>query len=171
MLEKLELPALMLNGEITTPYTVGVARNHIDAISRSFGARPVLVLEDDATPTSFYQNEVEIPDDADALYLGTSIFGRIRGETTQTVIAANAGEHLRIFNMLSLHAVIYLSSRYKALVTEILEKFIENPVGGCDDPIADAMWKSKVYAVKKPFFFQQDGHSEAATTILINPLM
>lgn len=171
MLSKLDIPAFMLNGEITTPYTVGVAKNHIDAISRSLGGRPVLVLEDDAVATSYYLPEIDVPDNADALYLGTSIYGRIRKETSQTVIAADTGEYLRIFNMLSLHAVVYLSDSYKYKIIGILESFIKNPVGGCDDPIADAMWQSNIYSVKKPFFFQQDGHSEVATTILINPIL
>ncbi len=36
---------------------------------------PVLVLEDDCSPTDWYKSTVEVPDDADALYLGTSVRG------------------------------------------------------------------------------------------------
>jgi hypothetical protein len=42
---------------------------------------PTLCLEDDCGITEYYKNELNVPDDADAIYLGTSVWGVKNGHT------------------------------------------------------------------------------------------
>lgn len=170
MLNKLGVQAEKFDGEITAPYTVGVAKAHLNALQT---AQHILILEDDATDTPDFKMEFEAPDDADAIYLGSSLFGMLKGQTTYNgVIAADySQDYLRVFNMLSMHAVLYLSYRYKNHVKKLLTEFIQNPQGGCDDNIARTMYKFNIYVRKDPFFFQNDGHSEYATTTPITPII
>lgn len=159
--------AVQLNGEIVKPYTIGIAKSHIESLSAKI---PVLVLEDDCQTTEHYNSILTVPDDADAVYLGTSHYGMIRGKTVGggTISSIYDENYLRVYNMLGLHSVLYLSEKYRNHVVNTLNEFVQNPVGGCDDPIAMTMKKYNVYAVKNPMFYQNDGHSEAAT---ITPLI
>jgi len=171
MLRDLGVSGIKVNGPITTPYTIGVAQGYLEALSKF--DPPFLILEDDATLVSKDPSRLfNIPNDADALYLGTSIYGRLQGMTRPGgVIAANAGEHMRVFNMLGFHAVIYLTEIYVSHVVNTLRAFIDSPAGGCDDPLAETMWKHQVYSVKNPVFFQKDGRSDDATRHPIEVLL
>lgn len=174
-LKSIGVVASMLDGEITTPYTVGVAKNHLRALVGRSG--PVLILEDDArlNPKAAARRTVyTIPDDTDALYLGTSLYGRVgKGETILkgALSFSHSNMYLRIFNMLSLHAVLYISDKYKKHVINLLNDFIKNPIGGMDDRIAETMWRYNVLALRTPIFFQNDGHSEFATTTKLCPIL
>lgn len=159
-----------LNGEITKPYTIGIAKSHIKSLSFEL---PVLVLEDDCQLTENYKQVIEVPDDADAIYLGTSLYGMIRGNTVfnGTICSDFNEDYVRVYNMLGIHAVLYLTESYRHHVRDnCLHEFIKNPKGGSDDPIAMTMKNYKVYAVKKPMFYQNDGHSEMATLTELQPL-
>ena len=171
MLKGLCIKADKINGPITTPYTVGVAQGYIEALSKY--KPPFLILEDDATLTETNPNtKFNVTENMDALYLGTSIYGRLQRMTRPGgVIAADAGNYMRIFNMLGFHAVIYLTEKYIDHVKETLNSWMRNPVGGCDDPMAETMWKHNVYSVKNPTFYQKDGRSDDATRHPINILL
>jgi hypothetical protein len=171
MLEVLSIKADKINGPITTPYTIGVAQGYLEALSKY--EPPFLILEDDATLTETNPNtKFAITEKIDALYLGTSIYGRLQRMTRPGgVIAADDGNYMRVFNMLGFHAVLYLTENYVDHVKKTLKSFIENPVGGCDDPIAETMWRYNVYSVKKPIYYQKDGRSDNATRHPINILL
>jgi len=172
MLKAVNIPAKKIIGPETTPYTLGVAKGHSKALySPEFFAEtrfnPILIIEDDAAITSHYQETIEVPNDTDALYLGVSIYGRNFGETVcGGAVCKKEGNLVRIFNMLGLHAVVYISGRYKAHVEELMNNF--DGVGGCDDRIAETMHDFKVLAVPNGFWYQADGHSEFATTQTLN---
>jgi len=170
-LKKANITSVMLDGEITTPYTIGVAKNHRDALLKSED-KPVIILEDDARLTSNIITEISIPENTDAVYLGTSLYGRILNQTIlKGVIAASHNDNLlKLINMLSLHAVIYISQKYKLFVINILNDFIKNPQGGMDDLLGTKLHYFNVYALRKPLFYQKDGHSEFATNTPITPL-
>ena len=171
MLSGLNIQADKINGPITTPYTVGVAFGYLEALSKY--EPPFLILEDDATlTTSDPPTQFKVTSGMDALYLGTSIYGRLQKMTRPGgVLAADDGEYMRVFNMLGFHAVLYLTKKYVDHVKDILNSFISNPIGGCDDPIAETMWRHNVYSVKSPIFYQKDGRSDDATRHPINLLL
>lgn len=169
MMTGIGLQADKMNGSITENYNIGVAEEYIKALSRY--EPPFLILEDDArlNPDVTMNYKYEIKKGMDALYLGTSIVGRVNKQTKIGVIATDAGVYNRIFNMLSFHAVIYLSKKYINNCIDLLKMYIENPVGACDDPLAENMWRFNVYAVKNPIFYQNDGRNEGMTLSLIKP--
>lgn len=152
------------DGGVTTPYTIGVAKGHLEALRNSIV--PCLIVEDDIEliPENLV-NTILVPEHADAVYIGTSLFGRIYGETRigGTISFDYDRTLVRAFNMLSMHAILYTSHRYQSFIMSYLEKFIDSPTGGVDDYIADKMYASNVYALKKPIFYQNDGHSEIPT--------
>lgn len=176
-LEVARLKSTKIVGPISNPYTIGVSIGHLEALKLSKGS-PVLVLEDDARITQEYFSDIYLSsnllDSADALYLGTSIFGRINNTTVIGSTKVNKTECkdiLKIDNMLSMHAILYLSSRYIQHTMDLLLEFCNNPIGGVDDAIADSMKDYNVYALSSPIFYQNDGHSENATkTSLLNLL-
>lgn len=156
------------DGGITTPYTIGVAKGHLQALKSL--SLPSLLLEDDIKVLNGSSIEVdqefEIPDDADALYLGTSMYGRLEGKTVLNGVLATTTSNPSVnsvYNMLSMHAIVYLSDRYRNHIMNLLQIHIEDPTGGVDDPIAEHMSEYNVYAVADPVFYQADGHSEQAT--------
>ena len=172
-LKSLGVSGEMINGPITPQYGVGVAIGYLEALERS--EPPFIILEDDATLIENLSSmgTVEIPDDADALYLGTTLSGRVKGVTLQrTVVAANVSDTLmRVFNMLGFHAIVYTSKEYVQECMRVLRNYLDNPVGGSDDPIAENMWRHNVYSLKKPMFYQKDGRNDAITQIPIDILL
>tara|TARA_R100001509_G_scaffold66387_1_gene36818 strand:+ start:2722 stop:3333 length:612 start_codon:yes stop_codon:yes gene_type:complete len=168
LLESSKLDFKRCDGGITNPYTIGVAKGHLQALESL--SLPCLLLEDDVNilngSSIDIDQEFEVPDDADALYLGVSIYGRLEGRTIPYGIVATTTpnpEVNTVYNMLSMHAIVYLSERYRNHIKNLLNKHIEQPVGGVDDPIAETMSEYNVYAVTDPIFYQADGHSEQAT--------
>ena len=174
MLNDIGVSGQMIEGPITTPYTIGVAKGYLQALRIT--KPPFTILEDDATLINYdynFNDPISYPNDADALYLGTSIYGRLQNKTilNGTISAHYNLKILKIFNMLGFHAVTYFSEKYISHVENLLLDFIRNPIGGCDDPIADSMWRYNVYCLKTPIFYQKDGRSDDATKLPINILL
>lgn len=168
MLKNLEISAHMVDGAMTTPYTLGVAQSNIEVLEKHL-EEPVLLLEDDIVTLPAYRDIIDVPDNVDALFLGTSHYGRRFGQTQLGgVVSKNIGDYLRVYNMLSLHAVVYISRRYKEHVINLLKNF--NGIGGVDDLLVDNCDDFKLLAVKEPFWYQDDGHSAEQTKQKINPI-
>ncbi len=114
-------------GVEVTPSWVGVALSHLKILRLSRAQVPFLVLEDDCRFNERFDPILELPVEADAYSLGLSVFGlREPGEFSWGVAGAVRAvpytpRHLRVFNMLARHAVLYLTSEY-------CEKVIESQV-------------------------------------------
>jgi hypothetical protein len=160
-----------ISGRICNPYTIGIAETHLQALS--LYKDYLLVLEDDIQLNPNYKGYTtfDIDKDTDALYLGTSTFGRIQGNShAGACIAISNGTYLKPINMLSMHAILYTSSRYVQHTIKELSSFISNPIGGIDDKIAQTMSFYNVNALRVPMFYQADGHSEQATLTPLVPI-
>ena len=75
---------------------------------------PFILLEDDCMPLNFI-DEIEIPDETDALYLGISSWGRMNGHSgpcVQWEYADQRTDLVRVWNMLAAHAILYLNPDY-----------------------------------------------------------
>lgn len=203
-----------ISGPRNTPYSIninnenvegffddGMARGYLTAINKY--KPPFLLLEDDIKPTHYHEidgkfhiknlGNINIPNDVDALYMGTSICGRLNKKTYDNVVECSYYDdtYCKIYNMLSLHAIIYLSDRYISHVSILLKNYIDyvenstlekirnfynnkeaydiNIHYGADDWIADNMRSYNILCFKKPVFFQDDGWSEPYTTSILNP--
>lgn len=155
---------------ITDPYYVGLAEGHVKALTN--GKPPFIIFEDDSRilPEKV-QTSFVVPDTADALYLGTNTYGRIRKSTGnhQVVAAEVTVDYLRAYNMLGLHAVAYLSERYVEHTANVLLKYIRDPQGACDDPVADSMHLFNVLCLRRPLFYCDDGKANICTSEPITP--
>tara|TARA_R110000851_G_scaffold331130_1_gene504868 strand:+ start:147 stop:749 length:603 start_codon:yes stop_codon:yes gene_type:complete len=159
-----------IDGEISNPYTVGIAQSHIDALSNSL---PLIVMEDDCSVTKNWTSTINIPKGTDAVYLGTSWFGMIRDVSTYRgcISSVYDSNFNKVYNMLGIHSILYLSERYKDHVIKTLKEFQENPgTRGCDEPIALTMKNFNILALKNPLFYQEDGHSDQETITPLQPL-
>jgi len=116
---------------------------------------PFIVLEDDCLPLNFV-DEIEIPDEADAVYLGISSWGRMNSHSGPCVQWDEVPEYpglLRIYNMLSAHAILYLNPDYVDLCKRIAYHGYlisdHHDIG-----FADIQKYYDVYAFDDPIFYQ-----------------
>ena len=121
-------------------------------------APPFILFEDDCR-LKYFRPEITIPNDADAVYLGVSRWGRMNAHSGHCVEWERVDEELlRIHNMLSIHAVLYLNNDYTTLCRKIAHHagyVIENYV---DIGIAEIQRWFKVYAFNNPFFYQTSNY-------------
>lgn len=115
---------------------------------------PVLILEDDLAYTN--QCIFEIPPDTDAFYLGLSecaahpVFPHTFGVSQFQYVTSNT---VRVMNMLSAHAVLYKTRRYKEAVIEAMNSALSTGIVN-DIQLARLQPAFNIYAGVKPMFYQ-----------------
>lgn len=169
ILLKTGIPAKMVCGEITTPYTIGVSASLLKVLKEN--EAPILFLEDDIQVTPDFKPTIPLPsEDIDAIYIGTTQHGRINKVTYFNGVASFNYDknYVKIINMLSLHAFVVLSERYRQHLINLYSNY-DPSNGASDDVVADTMENWNVLAVRKPFFYQNDGHHEKYTLEPLKP--
>jgi len=136
--------------------------------------QPVMVFEDDANITEYYSPILDIPDDTDGVWLGTSIMGLVDNwysmslhDPIFTKHPTKLGEYKNFYkveNMLSAHAILFVSRRYKQEMYNYL-KYCVNDVTAPDVIFAATMKNFNIYACKQPMFFQDDNAHNYQPTI------
>jgi hypothetical protein len=121
---------------------------------------PFILFEDDCVISyDAYQLEFEIPDDAEALYLGISSWGRMNGHNgfyNQYDVLSEYPNILRIYNMLSGHSVLYLSDEYLNICRRISRHAGYVICDYQDTGFADIQRYFNVYSLNQPIFHQVD---------------
>ena len=114
---------------------------------------PFIVFEDDIM---LHNNltEIEVPDDADAVYLG-GCFSLIDGDKRYEAYETEIPSIARVKNMLSNHAIMYLS---QDLVDEYKEELKKSEAA--DLIMQRLSEKYNLYAVQPVIFFQNDDREE-----------
>jgi hypothetical protein len=142
-----------------------VANAHIKAMQMF--APPFIILEDDVgVIEDNFKSDIEIPADADCVYLGSSVWGMNEGQsvcwgTKKQTIDAN---YCKVEDMLGIHAILYLNQDYvqhtiqNLLKCNRLEQY-------CDECIALDMKNHNVYCTNYPMFFQDDGRNNLVTSM------
>ena len=156
--------------------------SHLRALRRSTPQRPLLILEDDVGVTESFRHVIDIPDDADAVYLGASIYGAISlvdyvGFTDSVAADEVNDELLRVYNLLSTHAILHVSERFKAAAAEATLQAIVDRDWEHDKAMAQLQETYTVYAWRRPMFYQaaalQQPHigqkQEDVTNITLSP--
>ena len=111
---------------------------------------PLLILEDDVEVEVFNQ-KIEVPDDADTIYLGTS-----HGDGNYTTTPVD-DEWVKIEKVFATHAILYLNERYAKDVIATGKHFIYNRNTPFDVGCAYVVQpRFNVYAPRTPFFYQAD---------------
>ncbi len=98
--------------EIQKEKTAAVADSHIEVLKKP---GKVLILEDDVWYTNAFDPVINFPEDADAVYLGTSVYGMVNGKSTPNGTKIKVMDEVwdKPLNMLGIHAVLYLTESYK----------------------------------------------------------
>ena len=109
---------------------------------------PFLLLEDDATITEDYQNTIEVPDNTDAIYLGTS-----HGDGRYTSLDIGGGL-LQIGRMLAAHAIIYITDKYRQAVVDIAKECLYERHVPFDLGTYQIMEKFLVVTPHRPWYYQ-----------------
>lgn len=131
---------------------------------------PFLMLEDDIEPLHF-RAFADLPADADIAYLGAGTLGWGRAAKAAALEWGISPVHrmhgycyqdydkdwFRLFGMLYSHAILFLD---KTVMLEASDLFIQygETVDGVDGCLQKHQHRWQVYCVKKPMFWQNDGH-------------
>lgn len=137
---------------------VGCARSHHAILNKA--EVPFIILEDDCTLNRDIPKTIEIPNDADSLYLGISHWGRYLNHSGPYVHTTKVNEYLvRVYNMLATHAIMYISKEYANICKRISYNFgyeIENHL---DIGFAEIHKFFNVYSYDEPIFTQYEWNS------------
>lgn len=117
---------------------------------------PALILEDDvAINKDIFFPEIEVPDDCDAFYLGTS-----HGDNHYSAVSVGNGI-CKIKNMLSAHAILYTSDRYINDIVTNGPRYVEEQKKPFDVYTYQIQQRYNIYSFPAPFFYQSDDRNNA----------
>ena len=141
-------------------FNIGCSTSHNQLMKKYKDHVPFILFEDDCKPTQWYNEyvvdgEIEVPDDADVIYLGYSTAGHhawFRGQPIND-------KWFLLESCMATHAMIFLNKN-------AIETYIENSTATIKEKIAldvgyarDILTpkKLKIYAPKKVLFYQNNG--------------
>lgn len=140
-------------------YPTCLAKATIDIMNQNLNDEPFILLEDDVEPFIELNSETdfEMPEDTDAFYLG---FSRSAGHPNLNShqgfcsVQPKSEKHIRILNMLTAHAILYKSRKYKEKVIEIMQEIIGKTGYYNDVAISRIQSNYNIYGYKYPLFYQ-----------------
>lgn len=148
-------------------YYIGLAKAFLRALETGLSAKEekFIVFEDDAYPTKKFKNTIEVPDNADAIYLGVGPWGFSSDQDPKGGANFNGSvfeevdgfpEVFKIHSTLTCHAIIYVNKIYVKAALESYKKSIDLGHHGDAQIYFDGLFdKYNIYAVG-PFFYQND---------------
>ena len=142
-----------------SPGWIGCGLSHVRALRAWDGQRPLLVLEDDVAASDDYAGELEVPADADAVYVGVSRYGAVEplnsGGFIDMLAIEDAGPGLmRVHNMLSTHAILHLTERWRQAALAAMIAGLADHDRAPDRELALIQSDFNVYALQRPLFYQ-----------------
>lgn len=134
---------------------IGCARSHYEILNRA--EVPFIILEDDCSLNKEVPQAIELPDNADALYLGISHWGRYLNHSGPYVHTTKISEDIvRVHNMLATHAILYLSQEYANMCKRISYHFGYEVENHLDIGFAEVHKFFNVYSFDEPLFRQYE---------------
>lgn len=145
----------------------GCAGAHYDGLGEI--KPPFILFEDDCILHNF-KPELEVPDDADAVYLGTSQWARYFSFSGPFVHYDTVDENIvRIYNMLGGHSIMYLTEHYVKMCEKIAYHASEI-IGYNQDPgFAEVQKYFNIYCVNDPLF-KQSGYNNSVTSCKVTDI-
>lgn len=145
-----------VEGEVSDDYD-GIAIAHLKALN----AGADIILEDDCLPTYYYRNVIEVPDEADVVYLGISTgTSGVRTPKYQKV----SDEIYKLNDMTSAHAILYVTGRGKEWLLRAHDLAAEEGIG-FDLATAKLMLTVNVFGLNRPIWYQRDVPSQTNLTL------
>lgn len=137
--------------EFPDRHLAGCSTSHFNSLNEV--DVPFIIFEDDCRVKNF-EPVIEVPDDADAVYLGISSWGRMNSHSGPFVQYEKVDDKLlRVYNMLGAHAILYLSKEYASLCSKI-SIHASHTAEHQDIGFAEVQRYYNVYAFDEPFFYQ-----------------
>lgn len=134
---------------------VGCARSHYEILKHN--NPPFIILEDDCIINKNFVNQIELPNDADALYLGISHWGRYLNHSGPYVHYKSVSDQIvRVYNMLATHAILYLSNEYVNICKKIAYYYGYEIKNHLDIGFAEIHKLYNVYSLDEPLFRQYE---------------
>jgi hypothetical protein len=143
------------NTHSSIKHYVGCGQSHLDILENKDYGTPLLILEDDAEFTEAFNPVMNIPDNADGVYLGIS-----KGNVYYQSKRYNP-DYLRIAGILATHAILYINEEYRKKMAEVDRHCIYNLKRPWDLGAAGLQQEFKVYTPSKPYFYQADNRDSA----------
>ena len=129
--------------------------------------QPFIIMEDDATKYREFPESLDIPNDADIVYIGLHSWGYGLDEPVNIIYSENVDKNLiRVKNLLALHGVMVCSPAGAATIQRtMVESFYRDKPW--DIPITHAQPFYNVYALKVPLVYQsaEYGGKQSVTKI------
>jgi uncharacterized Fe-S cluster protein YjdI len=149
---------------------MGVALAHKNALEHCLKAVEghFIVFEGDVAPWVIPET-LNIPDDADAVYLGASKWGLKDGHGVKNIaVEPYSEEVLRIRNMLAAHGVLYTSSKYVQFLIRAIDVMIDMGTNQ-DKARAETQKYWKIYGVAQPLIYQTGTYLQDTKIVLPGP--
>jgi len=134
---------------------VGLSKANHNILSTA--KAPFIIFEDDIEVRNFVA-EIEVPDDTDALYLGNSAWAvqdSFHGYFLRYTKSRTHSHLYRTYNMLSAHAILYLSDRYVSACERAAYYCGYVSAWPIDVPYAELQKYYNVYTTNEPMFVQK----------------
>jgi hypothetical protein len=133
---------------------LGCSGSHYKILNNKDIKVPFFIAEDDIVYTGA-SLELEIPDDADGLYLGPTQWGRYLDHIGPFCHFRKTGFNniVRVYNMLMTHAIVYLNEEFRDHCRRIAKLSSEGKYH-IDQGFAEAQRVYNVYSVDAPVFSQ-----------------
>lgn len=149
---------------------VGCARSQHKVLSDSSIQTPFLLMEDDCVFTGITDFEYEVPDDADALFIGNSQWARYLNFSGPFLHYRQIDDKIvKVYNMLAAHSVIYLTEEFRQVCSRISKYCGYQLLDHMDNGYAEIQKYYNVYALNDPIF-KQSGHNGGVTSSKITDI-
>jgi hypothetical protein len=143
----------------TESYPTCLVKATTDILNNCMNNDPIIILEDDIELfTSLDSNtDIDLPENTDAFYLGFSKDGGSKTRNSHegpSIIGKISSTYIKIFNMLSAHAILYKSMQYKERVINELNSIVDKK-GYYNDVVLSRLHSEyNIYGYYYPFFYQ-----------------
>ena len=162
--------ATRLSGVKADTKRMGVALAHKNALEHCLKAVEghFIVFEGDVAPWVIPET-LNIPDDADAFYLGASRWGLKDGHGVKNIaVEPYSDEVLRIRNMLAAHGVLYMSRKYVKFLIEAIDVMIGMGTNQ-DKARAETQKYWNIYGLIQPLIYQTGIYLKETKVVLPGP--
>jgi hypothetical protein len=153
----------------TDEYPTCLVKATTDILNQCMNDEPVIILEDDIEMYTSLDSttHIDLPENTDAFYLGFSKDGGSKTRNSHegpSIVGKISATHIKIFNMLSAHAILYKSKRYKERVVDALNKIVDKKGYYNDVILSRLQYDYNIYGYYYPFFYQSVNYDNVIET-------